>query len=93
MGEPKHTNNVRRIDFAKAGAKQSRLRTEESATRTQDSDRSDRDRLKIVPLPEPRTRRRHRSDKPSQNALLAVIVILAALLGALIAAVLLDPTL
>jgi hypothetical protein len=93
MGEPKHTNNVRRIDFAKAGAKQSRLRAEESAPRTHDGGRSDRDRLKIVPLPEPRTRRRHRSEKPSQNALLAVIVILAALLGALIAAVFLDPAL
>ena len=93
MGEPKHTNNVRRIDFAKAGAKQSRLRAEDSAPRQQESGRPDRDRLKIVPLPEPRARRRHRSEKPSQNALLAVIVILAALLGALIAAVFLDPAL
>jgi hypothetical protein len=89
MGEPKHTNNVRRIDLAKAAAKQSRLRAEESAPRQQESG----DRLKIVPLPEPRARRRHRSEKPSQNALLAVIVILAALLGALIAAVFLDPAL
>jgi hypothetical protein len=91
MGEPKYTNNVRRIDFAKAGAKPSRPRADEPADRAPDSTRSDRERLKVVSLPEPRVRRRHRSERPSQNAMLAVIVILAALLGALIAAVFLEP--
>jgi len=93
MGEPKHTNNVRRVDFGKAGSKQSRLRADDSLARKQEPGRSERERLKIVALPEPRTRRRHRSEKPSQNALLAVIVVLAALLGALIAAIFLDPAL
>ena len=93
MGEPKYTNNVRRIDFGKAGAKQPRHRADEPPARAQEASRSERERLKVVPLPEPRVRRRHRSEKPSQNAMLAVIVILAALLGALIAAVFLDPAL
>ncbi|HEX6102754.1 MAG TPA: hypothetical protein VF031_06885 [Alphaproteobacteria bacterium] len=93
MGEPRHTNNVRRIDFSKAGARQSRLRAEDSAGRQPETGRLEPDRLKVVALPEPRSRRRHRSEKPAQNAMLAVIVVLAALLGALIAAVFLDPAL
>ena len=93
MGEPRHTNNVRRIDFSKAGARQSRLRAEDSASRQPETGRLEPDRLKVVALPEPRSRRRHRSEKPAQNAMLAVIVVLAALLGALIAAVFLDPAL
>ena len=93
MGEPRHTNNVRRIDFSKAGARNSRLRAEDSAGRQPESGRLEPDRLKVVALPEPRSRRRHRSEKPAQNAMLAVIVVLAALLGALIAAVFLDPSL
>ena len=93
MGEPKYTNNVRRIDFGKAGAKQPRPNADAPPARSQDSSRAERDRLKVVPLPEPRVRRRHRSEKPSQHAMLAVIVILAALLGALITAVFLDPAL
>jgi hypothetical protein len=93
MGEPKYTNNVRRIDFAKAGARQTRQRADEASARPQETGRSERERLKVVALPEPRSRRRHRSEKPAQNAMLAVIVVLAALLGALIAAVFLDPAL
>lgn len=93
MGEPRHTNNVRRIDFSKAGARQSRLRAEDLAGRQPETGRLEPDRLKVVALPEPRSRRRHRSEKPAQNAMLAVIVVLAALLGALIAAVFLDPAL
>lgn len=94
MGEPKYTNNVRRIDFAKAGAKQTRQRADEPPARPQEPSRTERDRLKVVSLPEPRVRRRHRSsEKPAQNAMLAVIAVLAALLGALVAAVFLDPAL
>ena len=94
MGEPKHTNNVRRIDFSKAGPRPSRARAEPAPLPSQqEGARSDRERLKVVPLPEPRNRRRHRSEKPAQNAMLAVIVVLAALLGALIAAIFLDPSL
>ncbi|MDF2763828.1 MAG: hypothetical protein K0S81_822 [Rhodospirillales bacterium] len=93
MGEPRHTNNVRRIDFSKAGARHSRLRAEDSAGRQPETGRLEQDRLKVVALPEPRSRRRHRSEKPAQNAMLAVIVVLAALLGALVAAVFLDPSL
>ena len=91
MGEPKFTNNVRRIDFAKAAAK-SRPRAEEAA-RQPEPVRSSRDHLKVVSLPEPRNRRRSRHQRTPQNALMVVIVVLAALLGALIAAILLDPSL
>ena len=94
MGEPKHTNNVRRIDFSKAGPRPARPGAEPALLRSQqDATRSDGERLKVVPLPERRNRRRHRSEKPAQNAMLAVIVVLAALLGALITAIFLDPSL
>jgi hypothetical protein len=90
MGEPKYTDNVRRIDFGKAGAKSARHRTDGPPTRSQ---AAGRERLKVVALPEPRVRRRRRSERPAQNAMLVVIVVLAALLGALIAAIFLDPAL
>ena len=93
MGEPKYTDNVRRIDFGKAGAKGTRPRTDGPPTRSQAAGRADRERLKVVALPEPRVRRRRRSVRPAQNAMLVVIVVLAALLGALIAAIFLDPAL
>jgi hypothetical protein len=93
MGEPKHTGNVRRIDFSKAGTRQSRPRADAASPRQPETGRAEPDRLKVVALPEPRGRRRHRSERPSQNAMLAVIVVLAALLGALIAAIFLDPSL
>jgi hypothetical protein len=92
MGEPKYTDNVRRIDF-KAGAKGTRPRNEGTAARFQGDGRADRERLKVVALPEPRVRRRHRSERPAQSAMLVVIVVLAALLGALVAAIFLDPAL
>jgi hypothetical protein len=93
MGEPKYTDNVRRIDFGKAGSKSARPRPDGAATRSQSAGRADRERLKVVALPESRVRRRRRSERPAQSAMLAVIIVLAALLGALIAAIFLDPAL
>jgi hypothetical protein len=90
MGEPKFTDNVRRIDFAKAA--KPRARAEDSSNKTE-SVRSSRERLKVVSLPEPRNRRRPRGQRTPQSVLMAIIVILAALLGALIAAIVLDPSL
>lgn len=88
MGEPSHTNNVRRIDFAKAGA---RARAEDTtAAPPRRPARSQPERLKVVSLPEPRDRRRRKSKGPPQRAMLAVVIVLATLLGALIGALFLD---
>ena len=89
MGEPRQTTNVRRIDFARAGAKPSRLPADESEARQQKPGRADRDRLKVVSLPGPHSRRHH-PHRPPHNAPVVVVVILAALIGALIAAIVLD---
>ena len=89
MGEPGHTNNVRRIDFAKAAAKPARLPADKPAARQQGPGPAGRDRLKVVSLPEPR--RRRQSHRPAQSTLVAVIVILATLIGVLVATILLAP--
>lgn len=90
MGEPRHTGNVRRIDFAKAAAKPARLRADEPAARQQEPGRADRDRLKVVSLPEPHGARRHHRHRAPHDTRMLVIVVLAALLGAAIAAIVLD---
>lgn len=87
MGQPQHTNNVRRVDFAKASTRASRTRSKEAEAPTRSSDR---DHLKVVPLPDTRRRRPRRSVQKLQTL---AIVIMAALLGAFIAALLLDPAL
>lgn len=87
MGQPRQSNNVRRIDFAKGGAKPSRLRGGEAEA----GRRISGEHSKVVPLPSPQGRRR-RSYRPLSSALTAIIVLLSALLGALTAAVLLDQT-
>ncbi len=92
MGEPKQTGNVRRIDFAKAGAKQPRVRAEAAPGRPQEPLRGDGDRLKVVCLPEPRGRPRLKRQKASNTPSLTVTVLFAAVLGALIAILILDPT-
>jgi hypothetical protein len=90
MGQPQHTNNVRRIDFTKAATRPPRTRPGETEARARNFGSADRDQLKVVSLPEPRRRRPRRS---LHNVQSLAIIIMAALLGALIAAILLDPAL
>ena len=91
MGQPQHRDNVRRVDFtAKASTRSAGTRSKEAEPRPRNS-RSDRDQLKIVSLPEQRRRRTRRESM--QNMQTLAIVIIAALLGAFIAALLLDPAL
>ena len=90
MGQPQHRDNVRRVDFAaNTSTRPGRTRSNEAEARPRDSG-SDRDHLKVVSLPEQRRRRTRRS---MQNLHTLAIVIMAALLGAFIAVVLLDPPL
>ena len=99
MGEPRHTNNVRRVDFAKGNSRLARARAAEAEEkhlpRAMLEPRSgEPDRLKVVPLPERRgAPQRGGLTAPKQNALLVVIILLAAMLGAVLAALLLNPTL
>ncbi|HXV23819.1 MAG TPA: hypothetical protein VED46_06145 [Alphaproteobacteria bacterium] len=93
MGEPKQTNNVRRIDFAKAGTKTPRLQAGDTPGKPQESLKSGRDRLKVVSLPEARNRPKPKRQKTSHALSLMVIVLFAAILGALIAILVLDPRL
>ncbi len=91
MGEPRHTSNVRRIDFAKAGARQGKPRADEMREPPRRPEPSHLERMKVVSLPEPRDRRRrHGSKAPPPRAMLAVIIVLAALLGAVIGTLFLD---
>ena len=92
MGQPQHTNNVRRIDFTKAATRPPRTRPGETEARARNFGSADRDQLKVVSLPEPR-RRRPRPRRSLHNVESLAIIIMAALLGALIAAILLDPAL
>ena len=90
MGQPQHRDNVRRVDFAaKASTRSARTRGNEAEAPR--SGGADRDHLKVVSLPEQRRRRTRRGSV--QNLQTLAIVIMAALLGAFIAALLLDPAL
>jgi hypothetical protein len=91
MGQPQHTNNVRRIDFTKAATRPPRTRPGETEARARNFGSADRDQLKVVSLPEPR--RRPHPRRSLHNVQSLAIIIMAALLGALIAAILLDPAL
>src|SRR4029079_6631043 len=90
MGQPQHRDNVRRVDFAaKTSTRPGRTRSNEAEARPRNSE-SDRDRVRVVSLREHRRRRTRRS---MQSLHTLAIVIMAALLGAFIAVVLLDPPL
>ena len=98
MGEPRHVNNVRRVDFAKGQSRSARARQTavEKHLHHESSDvagHSGRDRLKVVAMPSRSVARPHRFAGPKQNALLVIIILLAGMLGAVLAALLLNPTL
>ena len=97
MGEPRHTNNVRRVDFANARsarARQGEAAEEKHLPRAMLEPRSaEPEPLKVVPLPGRRAGAQRSLTAPKQNALLVVIILLAAMLGAVLAALLLNPTL
>jgi hypothetical protein len=94
MPEPRNSGNVRRIDFARSAARHARIRNahggghgdgEDDVTRPPGLER---DRFKVVPMPEPRALRRRWLLR--QGAMLAMTVLLAAMVGAAVAALVID---
>ena len=85
MGLPRQSDNVRRINLGKGGAKPSRLRGDGPEARLQSGD----ERPMVVSLPGSGSQVR-RTNRPAYNVFAVFIAVLSALSGALIAAVLLD---